>query len=189
MTGLENEEDDNLFEQLGISRPSDSEVSSSADAGADTTDPDSEASDDVMSEIDGDKKPEGLAASVVEAVVVESAVPVPVEVPAGGVGKGEDVGVDIGVDVGEDVEAHAITVAAAEAAVEAHGKEDEEKATALAAAAALEAAVASGDVVYPDPEASSVGEGLHDGVESGEGQVEEVGEELAASVGPAETLS
>lgn len=185
MTGLENEEDDNLFEQLGISRPSDSEVSSSADTGAEATDPDSEASDDVMAEIDSDKKPEGLAASVIEATVVESAVPVPVEVPAGGVGKGEDVDVD----VGEDVEAHAITVAAAEAAVEARAKEDEEKATALAAAAALEAAVASGDVVYPDPDASSAGDGLHDGEESGEGQVEEVGEELATSVGPAETLS
>ncbi|CAM9737077.1 unnamed protein product [Ectocarpus sp. 12 AP-2014] len=193
--GLENEEDDNLFEQLGIQKsmvetytenPILKDAGGAVDADTGETD---DARDAGKGSVAAATKTEKAAeaAAVVAAVAVASAAAKPTaatDLPSldGSSDSDEDVAADGSVAAAE---AQAM-VAAAAAVVES---EQESSEAARAAAAALEAAVASGYVVYPknDPthDADKDGEGDLDGgiVDGEEGEEEE----LAASVGSKES--
>lgn len=141
MAGLENEEDDNLFEQLGLSR---SAVQGYKDAAADGA------------SVDGDN------VEIIDATVASSQIAAVTGVTAAvDPGSGADVEVEHDI-VGDRASSAAATVSSiveSSTAGDAQGgsrlAEDEESlanakaAAAAEAAAALEAAVASGDVMYP----------------------------------------
>lgn len=183
--GLENEEDDNLFEQLGISRsvvetyttkdglPKAAGVAAGGAAGADADGRDpSDATAASAAEV---AAATATATAVAAAAAEAGGAPVLSADPrAGGAAPVDAVDAQV-VEVGEEV------VAAAEEAASA--ADDEAKSLALAAAAALEAAVASGDVVYPKNADKEEGDGGEGGGPAGE-----AGEELAASIGSTEVF-
>ncbi|CAM9424650.1 unnamed protein product, partial [Ectocarpus sp. 13 AM-2016] len=194
--GLENEEDDNLFEQLGIQKsmvetytenPILKDAGGAVDADTGETDDARDAGKGTTAAATKTEKT-AEAAAAVAAVAVASATAKPTaatDLP--GVDGSSDSDEDVAADGSAAAAAEAqATVAAAAAVVES---EPESSEAARAAAAALEAAVASGYVVYPknDPthDADKDGEGeLDGGIVDGE---EEEGEELAASVGSKES--
>lgn len=198
MAGLESEEDDNLFEQLGLSR--------TAVQGYTDADTSPSVSSDGEEGIEGSELSEVAGASSAAAVAVAVAVgaaPAVSESAAmaegGGEGSRERQSGVIG--AGASMAEHSIAADAQAMAAMGPGsvlsEEDERLASAKAAAAAeaaaaLEAAVASGDVTYPsnpdsDEDIEDVGEG--DGLqvlgtekERAEEQAEE--EQLVASLNP-----
>ncbi|CAM9659383.1 unnamed protein product [Ectocarpus fasciculatus] len=191
--GLENEEDDNLFEQLGIQKsmvetytenPILKDAGSTVDADTGETDDARDAGKGSAAAAAAAKTEKAAEAAAAAAVASASAKPTAAtDLPGLDGSSGSDD--DVAADGSAAAEAQAM-VAAAAAAVE---PEPESSEAARAAAAALEAAVASGDVVYPknDP--------THDDDKDGEGDVdggmvdgeEGEGEELAASVGSKES--
>ena len=190
-TGLETEEDDNLFEQLGISR-SVVETYTTKDglpkasgvvAGAGSLESDArDASDKAASSAAAVAAATATAKAVAAAAAEAGGAPVLSGAdPAAAGDHAEDAVVDAQV-----AEVGAEGVSAEEAASAA---EVEAKSKALAAAAALEAAVASGDVVYPkNDDTEAVGEEGEGGGEGSEGGPGEAGEELAASIGSTEVF-
>ncbi|CAB1116354.1 unnamed protein product [Ectocarpus sp. CCAP 1310/34] len=187
--GLENEEDDNLFEQLGIQKSmvetyTENPVLKDA-VGADTGETD-DARDAGKGSAAAATKTEKAAEAAAAVAVVSAAAKPTAATNLPGLDGSSDSDEDVAADGSAAAAEVQAIVAAAAAVVES---EPESSEAARAAAAALEAAVASGDVVYPknDPthDADKDGEGDLDGgiVDGEDGE----GEELAASVSAKES--
>ncbi|CBN75106.1 similarity to sodium/hydrogen exchanger and potassium exchanger [Ectocarpus siliculosus] len=193
--GLENEEDDNLFEQLGIQKsmvetytenPILKDAGGAVDADTVETDDARDAGKGSAAAATKTEKAAEAAAAVAAVAVASAAAKPTAATDLPGLDGSSDSDEDVAADGSAAAAEAQATVAAAAAAVE---PEPESSEAARAAAAALEAAVASGDVVYPknDPthDADKDGEDdLDGGIVNGE---EGEGEELAASVGSKES--